>query len=106
MVRERDRAALGPWLDSTEHSGIQEMAGLAQSLRQDIAAVVAALSTEWSAGQTEGNINRLKLLKRQMYGRAGFDLLRKRVLHTSRNQRDPDKGRYTFGRPPPLAVIT
>ncbi len=85
MVRERDGAALGPWLEATEHSGIQELAGLARGLRQDLAAVLAALSTEWSAGQTEGNINRLKLLKRQMYGRAGFDLLRKRVLHTSTN---------------------
>ncbi len=106
MVRERDAAALEPWLESAEHSGIQELVGLAQGLRQDIAAVTAALSTEWSAGQTEGNINRLKLLKRQMYGRAGFDLLRQRVLHTSRNQRDPNKGRCTFGPPPPIAETT
>lgn len=81
MVRARDRAALGPWLESAEGCGVHEMAGFAQGLRSDIAAVRAALSMQWSAGQTEGNINRLKLIKRSMYGRAGFDLLRARVLH-------------------------
>jgi transposase len=50
-------------------------------LRRDQAAVAAALSCEWSNGQTEGQINRLKTIKRQMYGRANFDLLRARVLH-------------------------
>jgi transposase len=49
-------------------------------LKQDEAAVKAALSLDWSNGQTEGQINRLKTLKRQMYGRAGFDLLRRRCL--------------------------
>jgi transposase len=45
--------------------------------------VKAALTLEWSNGQTEGHINRLKLLKRQMYGRAGFDLLRCRLLQAA-----------------------
>jgi transposase len=44
---------------------------------------MAALSSEWSNGKTEGQINRLKMIKRQMYGRANFDLLRARVLHTA-----------------------
>ncbi len=53
----------------------------ATRIDQDYAAVRAALETQWSNGQTEGQINRLKLLKRQMYGRANFDLLRQRVLY-------------------------
>ncbi|MBI3460498.1 transposase, partial [Candidatus Acetothermia bacterium] len=53
----------------------------ALGLRQDYRAVRAAVRLEWSNGQTEGQVNRLKLLKRQMYGRAKFDLLRLRFLH-------------------------
>jgi transposase len=49
-------------------------------LRQDEAAVKAALTMVWSSGQAEGQINKLKFIKRQMYGRANFDLLRRRVL--------------------------
>lgn len=52
----------------------------AAGIRQDYAAVQAALATHWSNGQTEGQVNRLRFLKRQMYGRANFDLLRRRVL--------------------------
>lgn len=52
----------------------------ARSLRRDYEAVRATLSYEWSQGQVEGQITRLKLLKRQMYGRASFDLLKQRVL--------------------------
>ena len=80
LVRERDRAGLAAWLEAADGSGIAEIAGIAAGIRQDRAPVEAALSLEWSAGQTEGQINRLKLIKRQGYGRAGIDLLRKRVL--------------------------
>jgi transposase len=52
-------------------------------LRRDRAAVEAALAQAWSNGQTEGQVNRLKPIKRQMYGRARFDLLRQRVLHAT-----------------------
>jgi transposase len=52
-------------------------------LTDDRAAVEAALSLEWSNGQTEGQVNKLKLLKRSMYGRANFDLLRLRLLHAA-----------------------
>ena len=52
----------------------------AAGLQQDGAAVKAALTTPWSSGQTEGQVNKLKLLKRQTFGRAKFDLLRRRVL--------------------------
>lgn len=83
MVRERDAASLSGWLDEAEASGVQELKGFALGIRQDVAAVKAALHYKWSNGQTEGQINRLKLLKRQMFGRANFDLLRARVLHAT-----------------------
>lgn len=80
LVRERQADAQEKWLAEAEASGIKEMQNFAQSLRRDEDAVKAALTTEWSNGQTEGQVNRLKLIKRTMYGRAGFELLRKRVL--------------------------
>ena len=55
----------------------------ALGIQQDYAAVRAALETPWSNGQTEGQVNRLKFIKRQMYGRAKLDLLRLRVLYRS-----------------------
>ncbi len=56
------------------------MVGFAYGLQKDISAVAAAVDTSWSTGQVEGQINRLKTIKRQMYGRAVFELLRARVL--------------------------
>jgi transposase len=56
------------------------MRRFAQSLRADLPAVRAAFKLPWSNGQTEGHVNRLKFLKRQMYGRAGIELLRPRAL--------------------------
>ena len=57
-----------------------EMRRFAAGLKPDLTAVKAALSLPWSNGQTEGQVNRLKRIKRQMYGRASFDLLRHRIL--------------------------
>ena len=62
-------------------SGIKELKSFANGLQKDFLAVKEATVSEWSNGQTEGQVNRLKLLKRQMYGRANFDLLRARVIH-------------------------
>jgi transposase len=81
MVRDRDANALDGWLKRAQGSGIEELAHFADHLRRDEAAVQAALSVSWSNGQTEGQITRLKLIKRQMYGRGNLDLLRLRVLH-------------------------
>lgn len=81
MLRQRQHAAFAAWLQDCQQSGIAEFVGFARSLLQDKAAVEAALSTEWSNAAAEGNVNRLKLIKRQMYGRASFALLRARVLH-------------------------
>lgn len=81
MVNGREAEKLGGWLDATEQSGIVEMQGFASGLRKDRDCVEAALKHAWSNGQVEGQVNRLKMIKRQMYGRANFDLLRARVLH-------------------------
>jgi hypothetical protein len=72
--------ALEAWLRDARACGVPAVETFAAGLEQDGAAVRAALATRWSSGQAEGQITRLKLLKRQMYGRAGFDLLRRRVL--------------------------
>ena len=81
LVRERDSEALEPWLQDAERSTIKELCSFARGLRRDAAAVRAALTTNWSNGQTEGQINRLKMIKRTMYGRASIALLKQRVLH-------------------------
>jgi transposase len=80
MVRERNEAGLDAWLVAVEASGIAELASFAAGMRRDEAAVRAGLSLPWSQGQVEGQVNRLKLIKRSGYGRAKFDLLRQRVL--------------------------
>ena len=73
-------ANLEAWLADARTSGLRAVETFAAGLEQDGPAVRAALTTPWSSGQAEGQITRLKLLKRQMYGRAGFDLLRHRTL--------------------------
>lgn len=81
MVREHEHDVFDDWLSACESSQLSEMTAFAKGLRSDYAAVKAALSTKWSNGPTEGHINRLKMIKRLMFGRAKFDLLRIRVLH-------------------------
>ena len=83
MIRQRESAFLDTWLQACASSGISCLKTFAAGILQDYDAVRAALETEWSSGQAEGQINRLKLIKRGMYGRAGFDLLRIRVLYSS-----------------------
>ena len=83
MIRQRIAAMLDPWLDACQQSGVTNLQTFAKGIRQDYGAIRAALDTNWSNGQTEGQVNRLKMLKRQMYGRAGLDLLRIRVLYSS-----------------------
>src|SRR6185436_11861686 len=77
---EAARVALDTWLADARRSGVRALETFAAGLEQDGAAIRAALTTPWSSGQAEGQITRLKLIKRQMYGRASFDLLRRRVL--------------------------
>lgn len=72
---------LDAWLAASAATSVIPLHNFALGIQQDYAAVRAALETSWSNGQTEGQVNRLKFIKRQMYGRAKLDLLRLRVLY-------------------------
>jgi transposase len=80
MTRQREAAGLENWIVRAARSGIEELKRFGAGLRRDWDAVVAGLTLEWSSGPVEGQVNRLKMIKRQMFGRAGLSLLRARVL--------------------------
>jgi len=80
MLRERKGERLDAWIAQVEAQEVAELKSFARGLQKDYDAVKAGLTLEWSNGQVEGQVHRLKLLKRQMYGRGGFEILRKRVL--------------------------
>ena len=81
LIQRRDLAGFDRWLARARACDVPELRRFASSLTADLSAVRAAFDWPWSNGQVEGQINRLKFLKRQMYGRAKIDLLRLRVLH-------------------------
>lgn len=81
MIRERQADQFDAWLEEAEVSALPDLRNFAVGLRRDYAAVQAGLSLPWSNGQTEGQVNRLKAIRRQMYGRGNFDLVRRRVLY-------------------------
>lgn len=83
MIREHAGQQLEIWLNLVKESTLPELKSFAKGIQQDKAAVLAGLTLPWSNGPLEGNVNRLKLLKRSMYGRAKLRLLRQRVLRTS-----------------------
>lgn len=90
MLRDKEqrseelaRSRLNEWAERAKASGVPELKGFAAKLLQDIEAVVAAMILPYSQGQTEGRVNKLKFIKRSMYGRGKFDLLRQRVLYAS-----------------------
>ena len=83
MIRERNTSALSPWLKEAIESEVPELRTFATGIKHEQDAILAALKCEWSQGQTEGQVHRLKLIKRQSYGRAEFDLLHHRVLARS-----------------------
>jgi transposase len=68
------------WLEQATASGLHSLKQFARTLKQDLLAVEAAILQKWSNGPVEGHVNRLKTIKRQMYGRAGIDLLRARLV--------------------------
>ncbi|WP_329409235.1 transposase [Nocardia vinacea] len=80
MVRERRGRHLDTWIADATNSGITHLSSFATGLLNDYDAVRNGLTLEWSSGAVEGNVNRIKMIKRTMYGRANFDLLRLRVL--------------------------
>jgi transposase len=80
MIRGLEGEKLDGWLEEAEASEAEVMKKFAIGLKKDLEAVRAGLTESWSTGPVEGFINKLKLLKRQGYGRANFDLLRARAL--------------------------
>ena len=89
LVRQRQGAQLDPWLERAAQSTLGVFQRFAQGLRDDYAAVKAGMTLPWSTGPVEGHINRLKMLKRQMFGRARLDLLSCRFLLAPRRAPRP-----------------
>ena len=83
MVRQRQPEHLDPWLARAGTSALEAVRRFASGLRDDYAAVKAGVTLPWSSGPVEGHINRLKMLKRQMFGRAHLDLLSRRFVRAS-----------------------
>ena len=81
MIRHLEGERLDAWLSHVRASHIPELQGLVRSIERDKAAVLAGLTLPHNNGVVEGKVNKLKLIKRMMFGRAGFPLLRQRVLH-------------------------
>jgi transposase len=81
MVKKRQKDDLVTWLEDARSVHLRALTSFVDGIYADFSAVYNALKMEWSAGQTEGQVNRLKFIKRQGYGRASFELLRKRVLY-------------------------
>ena len=81
ILRERRAAEFSAWLEDAQTSQVPGLSGFVKSLKTDLDAVTAGISQPWSNGPTEGRVNRLKQIKRQMYGRGKLDLLRRRIMH-------------------------
>ena len=80
LMKERKAGQLSAWIEEVQNSKIPELRAFVRGIENDRTVIEAAMSYEWSNGQVEGQVHRLKLLKRQMYGRAKIDLLRAKVL--------------------------
>jgi transposase len=81
MARRQGLTELEDWLTGAEASDLPQLRSFARGIRRDQQAVTAGLSLSCSSAALEGNVHKIKLIKRQMFGRAGFPLLRKRVIH-------------------------
>lgn len=80
ILKKASANRLQEWLHQVISLDIKQMSRLANGIKQDIDAVSNAISSSWSSGRVEGKINKLKTLKRQMYGRASLDLLRRKMI--------------------------
>ncbi|MGW4963513.1 transposase [Nonomuraea sp. NPDC004186] len=80
MMRDLRGDRLPAWIDAVPEEDLPHLRRFAHGLRYDLDAIIAGLSLPWNSGQAEGQNTRVKLIKRQGYGRADFDLLRKRIL--------------------------
>ena len=85
LVRQRQPAQLDPWLQRATTSTLEAVQRFAKGLYEDYQAVKAGVTLPWSNGPVEGHINRLKMLKRQMFGRAHLDLLSRRFVGAPRD---------------------
>ena len=95
LVRERTGEQLDAWLEAVQASHLEAFQPFVTGVQRDKDAVLAGLTLPWSNGPLEGHVNRLKLIKRSMYGRAEFDLLKRRVLYQSKkNQERKDKHKH------------
>jgi transposase len=95
MVRERTGEHLDGWLGAVKASQLEAFESFVTGVQQDKDAVLAGLTLPWSTGPLEGHVNRLKLIKRSMYGRAEVDLLKLRVLYQSKRSQDRKNKRKT-----------
>jgi transposase len=93
LVRQRQPASLDPWLQRASASTVEAIQRFAAGLYEDYAAVKAGVTLPWSTGPVEGHINRLKMLKRQMFGRARLDLLSRRFVRAPGRQQEPAQRR-------------
>ncbi|ECF2367384.1 ISL3 family transposase [Salmonella enterica subsp. enterica serovar Mountpleasant] len=80
ILKTKNKQQLSRWFSNVSKSGPVELQRVAAGMEADAAAIYEAITSRWSNGVVEGHVNRLKMLKRQMYGRAGFELLRRRVM--------------------------
>ena len=80
LMKTKQGDQLQDWCNKALDSGVEALKGFVRGVKQDFKAIFQAFTSEWSNGQVEGQVNRLKNIKRQMYGRASFELLRKRVI--------------------------
>ncbi len=82
MMHEHQAAKLGAWISTCSSSGIADLETFAVGLQKELSAIKAAFTLSYSSGPVEGQINRLKLIKRSMYNRDSFAILRRRVLYS------------------------
>src|SRR4029434_9877016 len=87
LVRQRQPERLDAWLQRATSSTLEALQRFASGLREDYEAVKAVVTLPWSTSPVEGHINRLKMVKRQMFGRARWDLLSRRFLLAPRDRR-------------------
>jgi transposase len=99
LVRLRQPAQFDLWLERAATSSVRPIQRFAKGLGDDYAAIKAGITLPWSNGPVEGQINRLKMLKRQMFGRARFDLLSRRFVLAPRRRVRRAQGLQPFGTP-------
>ncbi len=80
ILKSKEPTSLKPWLERYEKSQIRGVRTFVRGIQNDLEAVTNAIKYEWSNGVVEGHVNRVKVKKREMYGRAGFDLLMRKVI--------------------------